>query len=72
MDPYLISLAKEYCELVDGMRSGTFSLEELHELDSQRQTTHLELCRITGMSHSADMYRYARTVVLAARGGNFQ
>jgi hypothetical protein len=36
---------------VDNMRSGNFSLEEIRQLDSQRQTTHYELCRITGKSH---------------------
>ena len=72
MHPYLISLCQEYVELVDNMRSGNFSLEEIRQLDSQRQTTHYELCRITSKSHDEDMYTYARAVVLAARGGNYQ
>jgi hypothetical protein len=72
MHPYLVSLCQEYVELVDNMRSGSFTLAEIRELDSQRQNTHYELCRITGKSHDEDMYTYARAIMLAARGGNYQ
>lgn len=73
MHPYLISLAQEYVDLIDDMRSGSYTVEEIHQLDSQRQTTHLELCRITGKSHSDDgMYSYARAILLAARAGDYQ
>lgn len=54
MHPYLVSLCQEYVELVDGMRSGTYTVAEIRQLDSQRQTTHYELCRITGKTHDED------------------
>lgn len=72
MHPYLVSLCQEYVEQVDGMRSGTYTVTEIRQLDSQRQTTHYELCRITGKTHDEDMYAYARAVILAARRGNYQ
>jgi len=72
MHPHLISLCQEYAELVDNMRSGRFTVAEIRELDSQRQNTHNELCRITGKAHSEDMYSYARAVILASRRGNYQ
>lgn len=72
MHPYLISLCREYVDLVDNMRSGNFTVAEIRQLDSERQNTHNELCNITGMSHSEDMYAYAKAVLMAARGGNYQ
>lgn len=72
MHPYLISLCREYVELVDSMRFGQYSRDELRELDSQRQGTHNQLLDITGMDRSEDMYAYARAVLLAAQGGNIQ
>lgn len=56
MHPYLISLCREYVDLVDTMRSGNFTVVEIRQLDSERQNTHNELCTITRMSHSEDMY----------------
>lgn len=72
MHPYLISLCREYVELVDAMRFGQYSRDELRELNSQRQVTHNQLLDITGMDRSEDMYAYATAVLLAAQGGNIQ
>ncbi len=72
MHPYLISLCREYVALVDAMQHGQYSRAELRELDSQRQGTHNQLLDITGMDRDADMYAYARAVLLAAQGGNLQ
>ena len=70
--PYLISLCREYIDLVDAMRGGRYSAADMRDLDSQRQTTHNQLLEITGLSRRDDMYAYARSVVLAARGKNTQ
>ena len=48
MHPYLVSLCQEYVELVDGMRSGNYSLAEIRQLDSQRQTNHFEAALLEG------------------------
>ena len=69
MHPYLISLCEEYVQLVNDMRSGQYTIAEIRQLDSQRQVTHNELCRITGLDPSDDMYAYAKAVLLAARAG---
>jgi hypothetical protein len=34
MHPYLVSLCREYVDLVDGIRSGNYTLEEIRQLDS--------------------------------------
>ncbi len=63
MTDRLVILAREYIELVDAMRSGGYTTADLHELDSQRQYTHNELCRLTGYDRTVDMYRAARLIV---------
>lgn len=60
---YLLTLCREYLDLIDNMRSGRYTTEELHELDSQRQYTHNELCRLTGYDRSVDMARVARLIL---------
>lgn len=69
MHPYLISLCEEYVQLVNDMRSGQYTTEEIRQLDSQRQVTHNQLLQIIGMDRSDDMYAYAKAVLLAARAG---
>lgn len=68
--PYLLSLAAEYIELVDAMRNGRYTPDELRALDSERQVTHNALIDIVGTQ--PDMYAYARAVLLAAKGRNDQ
>lgn len=72
MHPYLLSLCEEYVQLADMMRHGRYTAAELRDLDSQRQVTHNQLLQITGMDRIEDMYRYAKSVLRAARGGNYQ
>jgi len=60
---YIVSIAREYLETVDQIRSGRFSTEEIYQLDSQRQLLHNEMCRITGYSRNIDMYRAARMII---------
>ncbi|NOK59142.1 MAG: hypothetical protein GFH27_549283n398 [Chloroflexi bacterium AL-W] len=72
MDTYLVSLCEEYVSLVDAMRDGQHTTEEIRQLDSQRLVTHDELCRYTNKDKSFDMYAYAKTVLHASRGGNIQ
>lgn len=60
---YLLTLCREYLDLIDNMRSGRYTTEELHELDSQRQYTHNELCRLTDYDRSVDMARVARLIL---------
>ena len=45
------------------MRSGQYSTDELHALDSERQNLHNELCRLTGYDRTVDMYRVARMLL---------
>ena len=68
--PYLISLAREYVDLVDAMQNGRYTPEELRTLDSERQGAHNQLIAIVGVQ--PNMYTYARTVLLAAKGRNDQ
>lgn len=70
MHPYLLSLCREYVDLIDAMRHGRYTTAELRTLDSQRQVTHNQLIDIVG--EQDDMYAYARAVLLAAQGGNLQ
>jgi hypothetical protein len=72
MDTHLIALCRDYVELVDLMRDSSVSRAELHQFDQQRQIAHIHLLEYTGMDRSVDMYRYARTVIHAARGMNYQ
>lgn len=69
MHPSLIALCEAYVQLVNDMRSGQYTTAEIRQLDRQRQVTHNELCRITGLDPSDDMYAYAKAVLLAARAG---
>lgn len=72
MDAYTIQLCREYIETVDAMRSGRYSTEEIHQLDSQRLLLHDELCNLLRVDRKTDMYRRARAVLMAARGSNLQ
>ncbi len=54
------TLYQEYIELVDAMRSGSYSTDYLHTLDSDRQWHHNELCRLLRVDRTVDMYRYAQ------------
>jgi hypothetical protein len=71
MDRYLISLASDYVDLVDAMRTGRYCAEDLRQLDSQRQVAHRQLASYAGLSLSEDAYRYARSVLHAARAGGY-
>jgi hypothetical protein len=72
MHPYLLSLCQEYVSLVNAMRQGGYTAEELRTLDSDRQVTHRQLMQLTGLEQHEDMYAHARAIILAARGGNTQ
>jgi hypothetical protein len=73
MDTYLIGLCRDYVDLVD-MYSGRSDIppEEMHEIDSQRQVTHRQICEHTGEPLSANMYRYAKTILHYARAGGVE
>ena len=62
-DSHVLTLAHEYLETVDQIRSGQFTTEEIYQLDSQRQLLHNELCRLTGYNRNVDMYRAARLII---------
>lgn len=68
IDPQLFSLAKEYLDLIDSMRSGRYSTAELHQLDSDRQWLHNELIRLTGLDPADDMAAHCRRMLHIARG----
>lgn len=71
MDRYLLSLAKDYTELVDAMRHGQYQPHELRTLDSDRQVLHNQLRQHSGLDPD-DMYQYCRALLLAARAGGYQ
>lgn len=68
IDPQLFDRAKEYLDLIDSMRSGKFSTDEIRQLDSDRQWLHNELTRLTGLDPSEDMAAYCRRILHIARG----
>jgi hypothetical protein len=67
-DENTLSLAQEYLDLIASMRSGGYTTDEIHQLDSQRQWTHNELIRLTGLHPSDDMAAYCRRILHLARG----
>lgn len=69
MNSRLLTLCKEYIQTVDSMYNGQHTTAEIRVLDSQRQLLHDELCRLTGLSKSADMYRHAKDELHRARMG---
>lgn len=70
LDPYVLTLAREYVDLVSDMGSGAYTNEELHALDSQRQWQHNELIRVTGIDPTEDMFAYCVRLLHFARGSN--
>lgn len=68
IDSNLLSLAREYLHLIAEMSSGRYTVEELHQLDSDRQWLHNELVRLTGLDPTEDMHAYCRRVLHIARG----
>ncbi len=72
--PYLLSLCREYVELVNTLKSGGYTRSEWRELDSQRQVTHDQLLDILNLTRDddVDMYERARAILLDARGRNQQ
>lgn len=74
MDSYLIGLCLDYVELVEMYRSGSgqFAPEELHEIDSQRQVAHRQLCEYTKQGLDVDMVRHAKNILHYARAGGIQ
>jgi hypothetical protein len=67
VDETLLSLAKEYLDLIESMRSGRFSITELHQLDGDRQWLHNELLRLTSIDPADDMAAYCRRLLHIAR-----
>ena len=63
------TLCQEYIELVDAMRSGSYSTDYLHTLDSDRQWHHNELCRLLRVDRTVDMYRYVQRIVTGKQIG---
>jgi hypothetical protein len=58
----LEAICQEYLDVIKHMNSGRFSLEELQELDSQRQWLHNEILRQLGLDrdHDFDVYAFAK------------
>ena len=72
--PYLLSLCREYVDLVNTLKSGGYTRSEFRILDSQRQVTHGQLLDILNLTRDddVDMYQRARDILLDARGRNQQ
>lgn len=60
---HTVQIAREYVAVVDAMRSGQYTTDELRQLDSERQGLHNDLIRLTGYARSTDMYRAACLIV---------
>jgi hypothetical protein len=59
------TLAAEYVELVDQMRSGQYADdEEYRTLSSQRSLVHDDLIALTGVTERPAMYGYCRTLLV--------
>lgn len=67
IDAYLLSTAREYLDLIAASKSGGYTLEELYQLDSDRQWHHNELVRLTGLDPADDMVAYCRRLLHIAR-----
>lgn len=68
IDDYLLSLAREYLDTIAAIGSGRHTTAEQYQLDSQRQWTHNELIRLTGLDPADDMVAYCRRLLHIARG----
>ena len=68
IDANLLSLAREYLDLIAEMTSGRYPTAEIHQLDSDRQWLHNELVRLTGLDPADDMHAYCRRLLHIARG----
>lgn len=71
-DTRVLALCSEYVHTVDAMRSGRYTTDEIHTLDSERILLHDELCRLLTLDRSVDMYRRAKALLLHGKGGNVQ
>ena len=67
MDTHLLTLLKEYVDVVDAMGSGQYTTEETRTLDSERILLHDRILEITGLTRETDMYRHARDEMHRAR-----
>lgn len=67
VDSTLLALAREYLDLIAAGKSGGYTLEELHQLDKDRQWTHNELLRLTCLDPADDMAAYCRRLLHIAR-----
>jgi hypothetical protein len=67
IDDYLLSIARAYIDLVNDMRSGRYTTEEVRQLDSDRQWHHNELIRLTGLDPADDMVAHCRRLLHIAR-----
>ena len=72
VDQHTLTLLREYIEHVDAMRSGQYTTDETHILDSERILLHDRLCDLLGVGHDVDMYRRAKSILMYARGSNLQ
>ena len=67
MDNHVTMLCREYIRMVDDMRSGYYSTEEIRQLDSDRILLHEELCKIMQQPHDDGMYQHAKNILHLAR-----
>jgi hypothetical protein len=68
MNQHTLNLLEEYCALVDGMRNGQHTTDEIRYLDGQRGGLHNDLLRLLDMDRSIDMYSFARDAPHTAKG----
>lgn len=63
----LRTLAGEYVDYVQAMRTGQFEDdEEWRRLSSERTLVHDELLRMTGMTRADDMYAFCRNLLASS------
>lgn len=68
LQSYVLSLAREYLDLIEMMTSGAYEGAEYRALDSERTSVHNDLIRLLGAEFARpfDMQAHARALIQAS------
>jgi hypothetical protein len=68
MEDIVLSLAREYIDVVESLRSGVLDPQALHDMEAQRGALHEQLLQFLGETRMSvqDMYRRAKQIVLSS------
>ena len=69
MDDIIVSLAREYVDLIDAMRAGVVDPQTLRDMEAQRGVLHEQLLSFLGESRMSveDMYQRAKQIIRESR-----